>query len=274
MMAGNCEERPNQPQANGISPSSKSRESLLTLDQKNSSSDLFISISGLIGAGKSTLATKLAERMNLPVFYEPVIDNVYLSDFYKDPARFSFPLQVYLLNRRFQQHQQIIWTGRGGVQDRTIYEDSVFAKVLKDSGLMEEREYQTYCSLFSNMSNFMKKPNLIVHLDVSPAESKRRIELRQRECESTISLDYLENLHGAYEEFMADIARIIPVIRVNYEKFRSADEMADMIVSEYAKMASVRYVDFDTPSKSVPHSKKEHTPIRSRPELVTMDTQN
>ena len=65
------------------------------------------------------------------------------------------PPQVYLLNRRFQQHQQIIWQGRGGVQDRTIYEDSVFAKVLKDSGMMEEREYQTYRSLFSNMSNFM-----------------------------------------------------------------------------------------------------------------------
>ena len=64
-------------------------------------------------------------------------------------------VQVYLLNRRFQQHQQIIWQGRGGVQDRTIYEDSVFAKVLKDSGMMEEREYLTYRSLFSNMSNFM-----------------------------------------------------------------------------------------------------------------------
>lgn len=64
-------------------------------------------------------------------------------------------VKVYLLNRRFQQHQQIIWQGRGGVQDRTIYEDSVFAKVLKDSGMMEEREYQTYRSLFSNMSNFM-----------------------------------------------------------------------------------------------------------------------
>ena len=64
-------------------------------------------------------------------------------------------LKVYLLNRRFQQHQQIIWQGRGGVQDRTIYEDSVFARVLKDSGMMEEREYQTYRSLFSNMSNFM-----------------------------------------------------------------------------------------------------------------------
>lgn len=70
------------------------RSSLLTLDQKNSSSDLFISISGLIGAGKSTLATKLAEKMNLPCFYEPVIDNTYLADFYRDPARYSFPLQV------------------------------------------------------------------------------------------------------------------------------------------------------------------------------------
>ena len=64
-------------------------------------------------------------------------------------------LQVYLLNRRFQQHQQIIWQGHGGVQDRTIYEDSVFARVLKESGMMEEREYETYVSLFSNMSNFM-----------------------------------------------------------------------------------------------------------------------
>ncbi len=70
------------------------RKSLLTLDQKNSSSDLFISISGMIGAGKTTLATKLGEKMNLPCFFEPVIDNTYLEDFYKDPSRFSFPLQV------------------------------------------------------------------------------------------------------------------------------------------------------------------------------------
>ena len=71
---------------------------------------------------------------------------------------------------------------------------------------------------------------MIVHLDVSPEESKRRIELRNRECESSISLEYLSNLHSAYEEFVHDIARIIPVVRVNYERFRTADEMADMIV--------------------------------------------
>ena len=85
-------------------------------------------------------------------------------------------------------------------------------------------------SIVTHFLVYRKKPNLIVHLDVSPEESKRRIDMRQRECESTISVEYLKNLHSAYEEFIKDIARIIPVIRVNYERFRSADEMADIIV--------------------------------------------
>ena len=139
-----------------------------------------------------------------------------------------------------------------------------------------------YLSLLSSIF-CRKKPNLIVHLDVSPQESKRRIDVRSRECESTISLEYLTHLHGAYEEFIQDIARIIPVIRVNYEHFRTAEEMADMIMRcaillhglidlwvwsriyqhvffpvpyrEYAVMSSVRYVDFNTPEN--PPCKRE-----------------
>jgi hypothetical protein len=79
--------------------------------------------------GKSTLAKSLGEALGLPVHYEEVMENDYLTDFYGDMRRYAFPLQIYLLNRRFRQHQQIIWQGKGGVQDRTIYEDSVFAKV-------------------------------------------------------------------------------------------------------------------------------------------------
>ena len=71
---------------------------------------------------------------------------------------------------------------------------------------------------------------MIVHLDVTPEESKRRIDMRKRDCESSITLEYLSQLHQAYEEFVKDIARIIPVIRVNYQTFRTADEMAGMIV--------------------------------------------
>jgi len=93
---------------------------------------------------------------------------------------------VYLLNKRFKQQQQIVWEGKGGVQDRTIYEDSVFARMLRDSGLMTERDFQTYRELFSHMSNFMRRPNLIVHLDLSPEESLRRIRLRKRECEVSV----------------------------------------------------------------------------------------
>jgi len=89
--------------------------------------------------------------------------------------------------------------------------------------------------------------------------------MRQRECESSISLEYLKSLHSAYEEFIQDISRIIPVIRVNYERFRTADEMAEMIVREYAKMTSVRYIDFDSPAKV--HHKPRST-IRSKPELI------
>lgn len=101
------------------------------------------------------------------------------------PSHLPLP-QVYLLNKRFKQQQQIVWEGKGGVQDRTIYEDSVFARMLRDSGLMTERDFQTYRELFSHMSNFMRRPNLIVHLDLSPEESLRRIRLRKRECEVSV----------------------------------------------------------------------------------------
>ena len=116
--------------------------------------DLFIGIAGLIGAGKTTLATALAKHLDVPVYYEPVKDNEYLADFYADTAKYAFATQIYLLNRRFQQHQEIIWRGGGGVQDRTIYEDAVFAKTLVNLGLMDERDYRTYIELFENGRRF------------------------------------------------------------------------------------------------------------------------
>ncbi|MCA9729750.1 MAG: deoxynucleoside kinase [Candidatus Eisenbacteria bacterium] len=194
---------------------------------------LFIGIAGMIGAGKSTLATSLGTHLGIDVYYEPVDDNEYLEDFYRDTRRYSFATQIYLLNRRFRQHQEIIWRGRSAVQDRTIYEDSVFAKMLAKTGLMEERDYRTYLELFRHMSNLMCRPHVIVYLDVSPERSMERIRARARDVERGISLDYLRALHQGYEEFIADISKVIPVIRVDYDRFATAEEMAQVIQEHY-----------------------------------------
>lgn len=210
---------------------------------------LFIGIAGMIGAGKSTLATALGEHLNIDVYYEPVQDNEYLEDFYRDTARYSFATQIYLLNRRFQQHQEIIWKGRSAVQDRTIYEDSVFAKMLVGLGLMEERDYRTYQSLFEHMSNFMCRPNVIVYLDVTPERSMERIQMRSRGVESGISMDYLKALYQGYEEFIADISRSTPVIRVDYDRFQSVEDMANVIQREYLDANFLREVTSFSPGR-------------------------
>lgn len=203
-----------------------------------------IAITGLIGAGKTTLCESLSKALGLPAYYESVIDNAYLNDFYADQEKFSFPLQVYLLNQRFRQQQQLIWSGLGGVQDRSIYEDSIFAKMLCESGKMSARDYKTYVDLFKNMSNFMKKPSVLVHLDVSPEESLRRIKERSRGMESGIPLEYLEKLKAGYDQFLQDISKTIPVIRVNWESFKSTDEMVAMIKREFENLHNIRNVDW------------------------------
>ncbi|KAN0007022.1 hypothetical protein ACTFIV_005341 [Dictyostelium citrinum] len=211
--------------------------------QKKSLEGTHIAISGLIGAGKTTLAVALGKVLNLPTYFEEVIDNLYLQDFYKDPKKYSFQLQIYLLNSRFQQQQQIIWQARGGVQDRTIYEDSVFAKMLNESGLLDDRDYSTYCKLFQNLSNFMRRPDLIIHLDVSPEKSLERIKSRNRECEKDISIEYLRNLYNAYHEFLQDISRYIPVIRINWSEFVDPEQLAQMIKAEYESMRFMNQIN-------------------------------
>ena len=214
-----------------------------TQSTPNSSPSLhqhFIGIAGLIGAGKTTLARALGEHLNMPVYYEPVADNIYLADFYKDPAKWGFQMQIYLLNRRFQQHQEIIWRGQGGVQDRTIYEDSIFAKTLMQQGMIGQRDYETYLQLFKHMSHFMCRPNVIIYLDLSPESSLERIKMRGRDIESGVPKAYLELLYQGYEEFIEDISRSIPVIRVAWEEFRDVDEVVSMIQETYFNESFIR----------------------------------
>ena len=203
----------------------------------------FAMIHGDPGTGKSVALRLLAERLaRLPDITVGAINHPQsnLADFYRDAKRYAFATQIYLLNRRFQQHQEIIWRGGGGVQDRTIYEDAVFAKTLVQQGLMDARDYDTYRQLFRHMSNFMCRPNVIVFLDLSPASSMARIQQRSRDVESGISMEYLLALHRAYQDFIHDISRTVPVIRVSWEEYRDPEEMAAVIEREYLQGSFLR----------------------------------
>jgi len=224
------------------SSSSQTRRGAATTNRGGHLGRVFIGIAGIIGAGKTTLAAALGSHLGLEVHYEPVVDNEYLDDFYRDTKRFSFAMQIYLLNRRFQQHQEIIWRGRGGVQDRTIYEDAIFAKTLRDMELMDSRDYETYVSLFRNLSNFMCRPNFIIYLDVTPEKSMERIRERSRGCETGITLEYLARLRNGYEEFVSEVSRVIPVLRVHWNEYWEVEKLAEAITREYDRGSFLREV--------------------------------
>lgn len=163
-----------------------------------------IAIAGNIGAGKTTLCTKLGRHFKWDVHYESADDNPYLSDFYHDMHRWSFNLQVYFLNSRYQQVLKILEGDKTVVQDRTIYEDAyIFAPNLHDMGLMSSRDFQNYFDLFKTMSSQIQPPDLLIYLKASIPTLVAHIQSRGRDYEGSMSLDYLKRLNNRYEEWIS-----------------------------------------------------------------------
>ena len=162
-----------------------------------------IAIAGNIGAGKTTLTRLLAEHFGWEPHYEDVAHNPYLDDFYNDMARWSFNLQVYFLNNRLKQLQTIWSGGQTVVQDRTIYEDAfIFAPNLYRMGLMPQRDFENYQSLFETLHRMVKPPDLLIYLKASIPKLVDQIQLRGREYEENIRLDYLKKLNEAYTDWI------------------------------------------------------------------------
>jgi deoxyadenosine kinase len=186
---------------------------------------LFVGISGIIGAGKSTLTNSLAQALDATPYMEPVKENPYLEGFYADMGRFGFTMQVFLLNKRFQQHQEVVWGQRRAVQDRTIYEDTIFAQMLVESGYMTKLDYDTYLDLFLNMTHFLERPTVILHLDVDPEVALENVQRRARGCETGLSLDYLKALHDGYERWIDTMKHRLTIVRVPWNTFGTTEEV-------------------------------------------------
>ncbi len=164
---------------------------------------MHIAIAGNIGSGKTTLTSLLAKHYKWVAHYEDADDNPYLNDFYEDMQRWSFNLQVYFLNSRFGQIQDIRQGGKTVIQDRTIYEDAyIFAPNLHAMGLMTTRDFENYFSLFKLMESLIKAPDLLIYLRASVPTLVRQIQKRGREYENAIRLDYLKRLNERYEAWI------------------------------------------------------------------------
>jgi deoxyadenosine/deoxycytidine kinase len=164
---------------------------------------MHIAIAGNIGAGKTTLTKSLGKHYKYDIELEDVVDNPYLDDFYNQMERWSFNLQIYFLNSRFRQLRDIISNGRSVVQDRTIYEDAnIFAPNLHAMGLMTNRDYENYKSLFDLMEETVQSPDLLIYLRSSIPNLVSQIHKRGREYENSISIEYLSRLNERYEAWI------------------------------------------------------------------------
>ncbi|TVP98408.1 MAG: deoxynucleoside kinase [Balneolaceae bacterium] len=163
----------------------------------------YVAVAGNIGAGKSSLTTLLGKNFGWKAYFESVDDNPYLSDFYDDMRRWSFNLQIYFLSSRFRHQKKLMETKTSLIQDRTIYEDvEIFAKNLHDMGLMSDRDYKNYCSLFNEMVDYLQPPDLLIYLRADVPTLVRQIQKRGRDYENTIRIEYLERLNRLYEDWI------------------------------------------------------------------------
>ena len=163
-----------------------------------------ISVAGNIGSGKTTLTSLLAKHYDWEAHYEDTEDNPYLNDFYEDMQRWSFNLQIYFLQNRFNKIMHFRENGKDVIMDRTIYEDAyIFAPNLHAMGLMSTRDFDTYQALFTNIKISVDAPDLTIYLRSSIGNLVGQIQKRGREYEDSIRLDYLKRLNERYEAWIS-----------------------------------------------------------------------
>ena len=163
-----------------------------------------IVISGNIGVGKTTLSDKVSKKFNWDLQLEEVDDNPYLDDFYKSMSEWSFHLQIFFLNSRFNQIQKISKSNKIVIQDRSIYEDyEVFTKTLHDSGVLKQREFNNYERLYNTILKYIDQPDLLIYLrNTNINNIVKNIRKRKRDFEKKIDKNYLIKLNNYYEKWI------------------------------------------------------------------------
>jgi deoxyadenosine/deoxycytidine kinase len=195
---------------------------------------MHLAVAGNIGSGKTTLTRLLSKHYGWEAHYEDADDNPYLNDFYNDMQRWSFNLQIYFLNSRFNHILSFRKTGKTLIQDRTIYEDAyIFAPNLHSMGLMSTRDFENYFTLFNLMSSLIEAPDLVIYLRASVPTLVKQIQKRGRKYEENIRLDYLKRLNERYEAWIEayNLDRLL-IIDVDNNNFSDNPEDLSIVIDK------------------------------------------
>jgi deoxyadenosine/deoxycytidine kinase len=209
--------------------------------------NIFIAIAGNISAGKSTLTKILAEKFQAKPIFEPVSENPYLADFYKDMKRWAFHSQMFFLGQRLKD--QFLLSKESGIfiQDRTIYEDAeIFAKNLFEGGFIESRDWDVYRGFYQTISDLLPAPDLIIYLKNSLPTLKRRIKMRGREFEQKIDTEYLLDLNRLYDDWSVNFKRA-PVLTILLDDFNYLEDpkKLDLIIDQISQKLGGRPVSLE-----------------------------
>lgn len=191
----------------------------------------YVVVEGCIGAGKTTLSTKLADDLNANLILERFADNSFLPKFYDDPTQFAFPLEMSFLTDRYQQlknFQRDVFKSNFVISDYFINKCIIFSK-----NNLKEDEYALYVKIAQLIFDALPKPDILVYLYNNVDRLLQNISSRGRDYERNISADYLSSIQSGYMNYLSHYDKNIPILIVeahnldfvknpeDYEKLKS-----------------------------------------------------
>lgn len=194
----------------------------------------FISVEGVIGVGKTTLATRLAKHYNAELILEPVEENPFLENFYKDIRHYAFQTQIFFLFSRYKQLQKLKQTKMFFdmvISDYIFEKDRIFANLNLD-----ENEMILYEHIIKFIEPEIPKPDLVIFLQSSSENILERIKKRNRSFENEITYEYINMLSKNYSNFFM-IYKDAPVLMVNVDDVDISKDQASIaqIIQELEK---------------------------------------
>lgn len=185
-----------------------------------------ISIEGNIGCGKSTVLTRLCKETRIPVFLEPVEDwKDWLNVFYQDPARWglSFNINVLLSFNQWKENKYLALYERSPLSNR-----HVFCQLQYNQGHMTKLELDMFDKLYRELS---WTPELIIYIRTDPQVSMQRMQLRGRDCENKVSLEYIQAVHDMYEQMVKETKQKMIIIDGNQDAEKVYAEVKHIVTS-------------------------------------------